>query len=211
MTGRGPARDAAGFVIVEALVALILISMTLALFATTLTFARRVADAGGLRERLADAATGVDAMAGLLAGALPVREPTPTGQTRVLFEGRPDALSFVTLSSGETQAGGMLAVTIGFAAGRQRSGPGVFFSSSPIGLTTPPSLTPAGIPLQPLSRKMMPLQFSYFGSPVEGRPVRWHDEWANATRLPRLVGLRAGLDRNGRMEIVDLRFPVFSQ
>jgi general secretion pathway protein J len=209
-TSRSP--DAGGFVLLEALVALILISMTLALFATSLNLGRRMIETGRVHDRAADVTTGLDAMAGWIASALPLKETRPNGEAITLFQGRPGGLSFLTLSNGDAQPGGMLAVTISFAGlgSSQRTG-AVVFDAVPLAVGQAAALATGGAQGQVLFANVASIQFSYFGSLMEGAPARWHDEWKDATRLPRLVALRAGLNTKGRPEVVDLTFRVFSE
>jgi general secretion pathway protein J len=210
-TGKARGSGADGFVLLEALVALILISMTLALFATSLTLGRRVVETGRVHDRAADVTTGIDAMAGWIASALPLKETRQNGEAITLFEGRTNGMSFLTLSNGDAQPGGMLAVTIGFAGVGSPQGAGaVVFDAVPLAVGQAAALPTGGARGQVLFANVVSLQFSYFGSLMEGAPARWHDEWKDATHLPRLVALRAGLNK-GRPEFVDLTFRVFSE
>jgi hypothetical protein len=203
---------AGGFVLLEALVALILISMTLALFGASLTLGRRVVESGRVHDRAADVTTGLDAMAGWIASALPLKETRQNGEAITLFEGRMNGMSFLTLSNGDAQPGGMLAVTIGFAGPGSSRGTGVaVFDAVPLAVGQAAALSTGGAQGQVLFANVVSLQFSYFGSLMEGTPARWHDEWKDATRLPRLVALRAGLNTKGRLEFVDLTFRIFSE
>src|SRR6478609_1277300 len=76
-----------GFILLEVLVGLILLSLTLGLFALTLGFASRIAEAGRLRDRGAEIAVGAAAISGWLAGALPLIQPRATERPLVMFEG----------------------------------------------------------------------------------------------------------------------------
>ena len=198
-----------GFVLVEALVALILISLILSLFALTLTFGRKVADAGRVRDRMTEIATGTAVLSGWLARARPIVQPRAEGQPRILFDGSASRLSFTTLSNGDTQPGGILAVTINFEeSGAQNTGTMVFDTSLiPAGTTSLPVPETGEI----LMRYVASAKFSYFGSLQEGDPARWHDEWRDAPRLPRVIALRTNVRLNQRLETFDTTFRIVSE
>lgn len=198
-----------GFVLLEVLVGLVLLSLTLGLFALMLGFASRVAEAGRLRDRGAEIAIGAAAISGWLAGALPLVQPRATERPLVMFEGLNDRVSFVTLSNGDAQAGGILAITIAReTSGAQGAGALVFNSSLM-------SIGAAALPVQNggevLARGVSSAAFSYFGSLEERSPERWHDEWRNSERLPRLVNLRVRVIVARRLEDFELNFPIIPE
>ena len=81
--------------------------------------------------------------------------------------------------------------------------------SSPVKVGDPaPTVTDRG--QQVLVGNVTGAKFSYFGSPREGVPAKWQDEWKDASRLPRIVALRADVELNRRMETFDLMFRIFS-
>ncbi|MGO4737544.1 hypothetical protein AB4099_13430 [Bosea sp. 2KB_26] len=198
-----------GFVLLEVLVGLVLLSLTLGLFALTLSFASRVAEAGRLRDRGAEIAVGAAAISGWLAGALPLVQPRATERPLVMFEGLADRVSFVTLSNGDAQAGGILAITIASEnTGAQGAGALVFGSALM-------SIGAAALSVQNtgevLARGVVSATFSYFGSLEEGAPGRWHDEWKNSERLPRLVNLHVRVIVQRRLEDFELNFPIIPE
>ncbi|WP_310353503.1 hypothetical protein [Methylobacterium sp. BE186] len=196
-----------GFVIAEALVALLLLALTLGLSAGMFGFARRLSQAGHGRDVLAQTVAGGGALGGWLAAAAPIRPATPAGPGPVLFEGRPDRLTFVTASRGDVQPAGLLAVTVGFN-GRDRGAPtgSILFDVAPLPVGA--SLLPDQVARQTLIARVAGARFGYFGALGEGRPAAWHDAWTDATRLPQLVRLRAEIDLGGRVEPLDLSFRV---
>lgn len=193
---------AGGFVLMEALVALILLALLLGLFATTLSFGRRIASAGTARDQMADIATGTEALAKWLSGAVPSRKVVVDGFSPVQFEGYADGLVFNTLSNGDVLPGGILAVTIS-ARGNM-----IAFEAAPlpVGQSHPIS---RGDP-QILLDHVAAARFSYFGSPRSGAPAQWHAEWRNAEHMPRLVGLQAKMILHGRTATMDFLFRVMS-
>jgi hypothetical protein len=125
-----------------------------------------------------------------------------------LFDGNGHRLSFVTLGNGETQPGGMLAVTIAFAAPDRNHAGAIVFASSPV----KPGMAPYApvADQQVLVGNITDARFSYFGSPREETPTAWHREWKDASRLPTMVVLRANIEQKGRMETLDLSFRIMS-
>ncbi|GAU80523.1 hypothetical protein [Bosea sp. BIWAKO-01] len=198
-----------GFILLEVLVGLILLSLTLGLFALTLSFASKVAEAGRLRDRGAEIAVGAAAISGWLAGALPLVQPRATERPLVMFEGLADRVSFVTLSNGDAQPGGILAITIASEnTGTQGAGALVFGSSlMSIGAAALSAQNTGEV----LARGVASATFSYFGAREEGAPGRWHDEWRNSERLPRLVSLRVRVIVERRFEEFELNFPIITE
>jgi hypothetical protein len=197
-----------GFVLHEALVSLILLAMIMGLFAATLTFGRRVSDAGNSREGILEVSAGANSIARWLSSAVPSREVGPGGEGQALFEGNGHRLSFVTLGDGETQPGGMLAVTIAFAAPERNRAGAIVFASSPVRPGTAPNASASEN--QALMGNINDAAFSYFGSLREDSPPAWHREWRGVSRLPTLVALRASVDLKGRVETLDLSFRIVS-
>jgi hypothetical protein len=198
----------AGFILLEAVVSLILLSMILTLFVSTLTFARRISNAGSARDGVLEISAGMNSISRWLMGALPARETEAGGEKHVRFDGDGSQLSFVTLGNGETQPGGMLAVTIAFTA-PERSKPGaIVFASAPVKTGAIPK-APAD-EHQILVGNVMGVRFSYFGSPREEAPTTWYSEWRDASRLPAVVALRASIELNGRAEAIDFAFRIVS-
>ena len=198
-----------GFVLAEALVCVILIALTIALIGATLTFGRRVADAGREREQRVQVSTGVAVLADWLAQAVPLREIEAGGNGRVLFEGQASRLSFPTLSQGDAQPGGILTVTVSFAAPTGGTG-GLVFTATPLPLGMR-SFSDAGSSQQLLVGNLVNAQFRYFGVPTDGEAPRWLERWTNATRMPDIVALSATLSLGPRPEPLDLTFRVLSQ
>jgi hypothetical protein len=192
-----------GFVLLEALVALVLLSLTLGLLAGMLSFGRRVTEAGRPRDRAAQFANGSDALAEWIASAVPIREIRQSMPGPVLFDGRTDQLTLVTLSTGDVQPAGLLAVTVAFSA----AGAMVFDTIPvPVGARRLPEISAT----QVLLDHVVSARFSYYGSPAEGMPEKWYDDWTAAIRLPRLIALRAGVQLDRRVRDVDLTYRVFS-
>lgn len=201
MRAASPETQREGFVILEALVALILVALTFGLVAGILGVGHRVSEAGRSRDRLSVLAGGSAVLETWLVSASALRPRVGEGRGPVLFEGRPDRFSLLTLNAGDPLAPGLLAVTVGFTGGRDGA---LLFDAVPTVPGDPrlPDMTAS----QVLVSHVAAARFRYFGGPAEGAPPRWHDEWTAATRLPRLVELRLHLDLGRRIEPVTLAF-----
>jgi hypothetical protein len=201
MTPPAPENRTEGFVILEALVTLVLVALTFGLVAGVIGFGHRVSEAGRSRDRLSALAGGGSALETWLASASALRPREGEGRGPVLFEGRSDRLSVLTLHGGDPLPPGLLAVTVGFSGGRDGA---LLFDAAPMppGDLRLPDMTAR----QTLVPHVAAARFRYFGEPIEGAPPRWHDEWTAATRLPRLIELRLNLDLGHRVEPVTLAF-----
>lgn len=199
-----------GFILVEALVALILLSIMLVLFGSALQLGQRVVEAGRTRDQLAAVAAGVDAMSRMLAGAMPVLDRTNEEEPVVLFEGQPNRIAFVTISEGETHTGGLVAAVIRFnaAAGANSGAVDVGTALIPVGDRLSLATEVSGQEI--LIRRVRDLEFSYFGAQAKGQPATWHNAWTGATLLPQLVSLRARVLLQRREELLEFTFRVYN-
>lgn len=197
-----------GFVLLEVLVGLSLLALMLGLFALTLGLASRVAEAGRARAEIVQAATGATLLSGALASALPLLQANAQGPGRVLFEGSEKQLSFLALSNGDVQAGGIRTISIAIEEpGARRAGAVVFHSSLvPIGTLA----SKAGGQGEAIIRGVASARFSYFGSPGSATPEGWREDWKNAERPPRIVALRGRLFVNQKWEDFEIISRVFS-
>lgn len=197
-----------GFVLLEVLVGLSLLALMLGLFALSLGLASKVAETGRARAEIVEAATGAALLSGALASALPLVQATAQGPGRVLFEGSQKQLSFLALSNGDVQAGGIRTISITIEEpGARRAGAVVFHSSLvPIGTLA----LKAGGRGEVIIRDIATARFSYFGSPGSAAPEEWREDWKNAERPPRIVALRGRLSANQKLENFEIISRVFS-
>lgn len=201
MIPASPANRTQGFVILEALVALVLVALTFGLVAGVLGFGHRVSEVGRSRDRLSALAGGAAALDAWLAAASALRPRVGEGRGPVLFEGRPDRLSVLTLNSGDPLAPGLLAVTVGFTGGRDGA---LLFDAVPT-MPGDPRL-PDMVASQVLMSHVSGARFRYFGVRADGMPPGWHDDWTAATHLPLVVELRLQVDLGHRIEPLSLAF-----
>ena len=202
-----PASDRVqGFVLLDALLALVLVALTFGLVAGIVGFGHRVVEAGRTRDRIADLAGGGRALAEWIGDASALRPRVGERPGPVLFEGRSDRLSFVTLNTGDALPAGLLAVTVGHAGGTQA---GLLFEALPMALGE--SELPDMTARQLLVSHVLAARFRYFGVLTEGGAAGWHDEWTGVARLPLLVALRLELDLGRRTEPLALSFRTRAQ
>jgi hypothetical protein len=207
--GRNAKRPSAererGFILLEALVALILMTMTLLLFSGSLDFGRRSLQAGRTLDQFIESQAGLDALSAWLEMAIPITQPGADKPGQVLFDGRPNRLSFTTLSNGDLLPGGILWLAL--AVERSGRTNALVFESASL---SPGRHAPAGDSGQGqvLLRHVRDFELAYFGSRADGQPAAWYSEWRDADRLPRLVGLRATIDLGARTRRIDSVFSV---
>ena len=178
----------AGFTLVEALVALTLLSFSLALFGAALRLEQRVVDAGRARERLLAFGAGVDAISDLLTRAMPVVDMDDEQQRKILFNGQPTHVTFVTLSQGTTNAGGLLAASISFnQGGFGMTGGDIRLVTETTRLGDRPQFNRKGSGATSLVANVDAATFRYFGSKLTGQPAKWYDTWSEEVALPQLI------------------------
>lgn len=198
MKPRARGSTADGFILMEALLALALLALTLGLFATSLSFARRVAAAGATREHIGQVAVGSQALAGWLAGAMALRKTSINSSTPAQFDGRKDGLSFITLSNGDVLPGGLMTIAVSV------SGSIIVFEAEPlpVGQDTAARRDNRNI----LVDRVVSAEFRYYGSRLTGAPPQWYNNWQGAEAMPQLVGLRVTMFMGPRTETIDLMF-----
>jgi len=204
-------RSEDGFVLYEALIALVLTVSMLALFTTALSLGRRVADADRARGQIGAATAAANTLLSWLGSAVNV--PLAEGRSEVFFFGRANGLKFATLSNAETQIGGLVAIEIVSAPDRGATGSAqaVVFRSWPIDPDA--RVDPASIAAraETLFKNIAGLEFSYYGSKDGRARPSWHQEWLAANSLPRNVLLRLALHRNGSLLPLEFNFRLHSR
>jgi hypothetical protein len=173
---------------VEALAALTLLSFSLALFGAALRLEQRVVDAGRSRERLLAFGAGVDAISDLLTRAMPVVDMDDEQQRKILFNGQPTHVTFVTLSQGTTHVGGLLAASISFnQGGSGMAGGDIRLGAETMRLGDRQQFNRKGSGATSLVANVDAARFRYFGSKLIGQPAKWYDTWSQEVALPQLI------------------------
>lgn len=203
---RPASREADGFILLEALVALVLLLVTIGLVASLLSFGQRVAGKAQARDAVVHMATGSRALEDWLVGASAFRPVANKIAGPVLFEGRSDRLSFVATSNGDVQAAGLLAVTVGFGGHKAGALGAILFDAIPFGLGE--ATLPDQVAKTLLIGQVEAAQFSYFGATRPGVAPDWRDDWTAAAQLPQLVALDLSIAVGPRPERFRLTFRV---
>lgn len=198
MRGRGPRprRREAGFVLVEALAALVLVTATLVVGAAAIDVLRRVEAGGRARAAAIADARGAEALAALLAAAHPSRAILPGGLGPAAFEGDATRLAFVAIGDGMRRPAGRFAVDVALVAGPRG---GVLVRTAPIG----PGLPAPASPPERLVPGFVAARFAYMGE--DGA---WRTEWRGQADPPRAVRLEAVTDRPPPSDRIVRLFPI---
>lgn len=108
MTGHSPAED--GFTLVEVLVSLAIIAIMLVYAIQAFFYFGKVEKQADVIAAQAEVDAAADLLRRELSGAVPVYRLDGQGRPVLHFNGEPDAIEFVTLSSGDRETGGLLRV-----------------------------------------------------------------------------------------------------
>jgi general secretion pathway protein J len=179
----GRCAAAAGFTLVEVLVAMVVLGLLLGLLTTGLRLARQMSEAASVRlDAVGDVAMAQDFLARRLAAALPL--PAAAERSDLDFTGTTEALSFVAALP-EQHGGELWRFAIGIDAGAP---------DRPLVVLAAPLAEPGRTPERfVLVRQVSALRIAYLGSPdLQGQePPAWQERWEERTTLPLLVRIDA--------------------
>ena len=180
----GGDRAAAGFTLVEALVALTLFALLSVFVFGGLRFGNR---AVALGTSAIERTSGLALAEGFLRQQLAAAQPLPMGGTDaqpiISFTGAPDRVEFVTLPPAYLAQGGFHWLRL--AVEDQR----LVVRWEPVRAATADS-GPAPSGGSVLLDGVREITLSYFGARADERAADWHDRWEDATALPSLIRLR---------------------
>jgi general secretion pathway protein J len=174
---------AAGFTLVELLVALALMALLTAVLFGGLRFGLRAWEVGGGRMEASDRRQQAqELLRGLLAEARP---PVAGGALAPAFEGAPERLAFVAPLPAHRGPGGLYRFTLSVVAGQ--GGGRLVLAWQPYD-----GDARAGAPADRavLLERVAALRLDFFGAAGPAAPRRWQARWAVPDRLPELVRLR---------------------
>ena len=194
MRGRGPRprRREAGFVLVEALAALVLVAAMLVVGAGAVDLLRRLEAGGRARAAVIADAQAIETLGALLAAAHPSREILPGGLGPAAFSGDATRLSFVAVGDGVRWPAGRLAVEVALVAGPQG---GVLVRAAPIGSAA------SG------AERLVPDLAAGWFAYMDARGA-WRAEWRGEADPPRAVRLEALTARPPPAERLVRLFPI---
>jgi general secretion pathway protein J len=176
-------RDA-GFTLLELLIAMTLLALLSLVLFSGFRFGTRAWDraesstagAGELRRAQ-------DAIAETLGRAYPEMQLTDPKNPHVYFDGNADAVTF--LAPDRSNNGGLSVI------GLARSGDALVMTTTPELARDPRRQTKA----RKLLGHVASFELAYFGAANDNVAPQWTANWANRSRLPKLVRIRASLDR----------------
>ncbi|HSA82842.1 MAG TPA: prepilin-type N-terminal cleavage/methylation domain-containing protein [Geminicoccaceae bacterium] len=186
---------AAGFTLVEILVALTLLGLLMAALFSGVQLGVRAWETS--EERL-DESSRLTTVQGFLRERLAeayLREDfDPRANTPPAFAGEPDRLSFVTLMP-EHLGGGFQRMVLAVTAADERSDLAVAWWPAELDGT---AVDPDSVRRRALLADVAELRLAYFGSVGRDEPPAWHEVWAQPV-LPRLVRVQLRFsDQDGR-------------
>jgi prepilin-type N-terminal cleavage/methylation domain-containing protein len=179
-----------GFTLIEVVVALVLLSTTMLLLYSGLSFALRSWDAGDVNgRRTADRRLGENFLRRELSELFPMRWKDAT-QLKLAFEGGASRLRFVSSRAPGLQMGGLALVGLEVEEdGEKKTKDLVMYRAMP---------DDEAVGFGPLDRGerhvVLPgideVAFGYFGSENEFAEPKWHDTWEYAGRVPEMLRIR---------------------
>lgn len=175
----GLRRAAAGFTLLELLVAIALLGLLTAMLLGGLRFEARLVDRQSPRViRSAKLPVVYDFLRSHLAGARPI-VPINARGTEIAFDGRSDIVTFVDAAPQGARHGGLYLFSVGVAKGQLRARWRLFEGMLPAAADEV-----AGDTM--LLTDIGHAGFKYYGSLSTSGPA-WYDEWRGAADLPLLI------------------------
>lgn len=188
-----------GFTLLELLVTMGLVSIIMGTIVGGLQIGRRAWESAKASETIDEVEGATRAIASQIAKSFPTTIQPQTGQQQVMqagFAGAPDAIRFVELNEGGAQWGGLVLTEI--AGENVGSGAEVAIWTS---VYRPSSaLTPqrSSMVRTTIVKDVAAFQLSYFGELDKGR-FGWTDNWRQRQNFPKLVSIKLGVNRLGRV------------
>jgi general secretion pathway protein J len=176
---------AAGFTLVELLVAVTLLSLLSVALLVALRVGVRAERAGSDRvEAEEGTALGLSFIRAQLGDARVAVEVDETGRPLVVFDGAADRVAFVAPLPARVNLPGLHLIEI--MAVRAALGAELVVRARPY---RPPNVLPADMPEKRLVAGLGAAKFAYFGTASANEPAAWHAEWHDMWSLPALVRL----------------------
>lgn len=185
----------AGLTLIELLLSLAILGILVGFVASGLMMARRAFNVDWQSELASETDSGVEAVASLVATAMPF----PAGRSirQATFEGTQARLAFVGLSEGRSLRGGPQLISVTLRGGDLVVDLG--------GTVSPDGQSGLGTVV---ARGVRQLRFGYFGALDNSLPRRWQTEWTSGERLPELVSIQlefSDVRRNEPSRVIALR------
>ena len=177
---------AAGFALVDLLLAVSLTAFITAFIAGGLSFGTRALEKGRTIADTRSAELIEHMVANWISGALAASRLSPDGAETPGFRGTSGDLAFTALSDGRTQHGGLVSIRLATVADRWTGSDDAVVRTAVFrraALDAPPATS---IVLEGHAS----FEFSYFGATGGDVRPRWHDGWNGIVGLPTLVAFR---------------------
>jgi general secretion pathway protein J len=179
-----------GFTLIEVVLAMTLLATMMLLLYSGLSFALRSWDAGETNgRRFADRRLAENFLRREIGELFPMRWKDPM-EVKVAFDGRRDALRFVSQRAPGIQLGGLSLVGLTVEEGAQRGTRNLVMRRA-----MPDDAARDFGPLEKgeahvILEGVEAVSFAYFGAENDFSEPQWFDEWKFAARVPQLVRMR---------------------
>ncbi len=185
-----------GFTLLELLLAVSLISIITGAILGGLHLGRRVWETAKASEAIDDVEGAGRAIVSQIAKSFPAAIVAADQTQIVAFNGAADGVRFVTLSEGGAQWGGLILTEIGGENLGDRADLSIWTRV----FRGVEGLTPqrAAMTRTTVVKDVASLQLAYFGVLDKDR-TGWTSEWRNRQTLPKLVSVKLGANRIGRV------------
>ena len=187
---------------IELLLSLAILVVLTGFLAGGLSIGRRAFDADRVNGIASQTDAAIEVISGLIGSALVAQEGTGDQAASVVFDGRPDAVSFVGLSEGRSLRGGPHRISL------QRNGRDIVVNVRNLTARAKKETDERSLQGIVVLRGVREVSFEYFGRTKASSVPSWRPEWQGAARLPDLVSIRIDFEdvrRNQPAIIVALR------
>jgi len=193
-----------GFTLLELLLAISLLSLITSSILGGIHMGRRTWEATRASEALDEVENALRSVTMLFAHGYPMVMASQSlegtlnaGQTPSPFAGTPDACRFIFLSEGGAQYGGLLLTEIG--GDKTPEGPELAVWTEVFRTQPGFTLDRESMRKTVILKDVASFELSYFGFPEQGKPGVWLPNWSNRATLPKLVTVKIGANRLGRV------------
>jgi prepilin-type N-terminal cleavage/methylation domain-containing protein len=192
------ARRRAGFSLLEVLLAVTLLAMITAAILGGLHLGKRAWETGRDYESVGEVEEAANAIAAILARAIPLPVAQNDQDQIVTIRGSGDHLRLVTVYEGGASWAGLMLTEIGLSGHDLSIWTNVFRAQSWRG-------SDRGRPVKALTG-VVTFELSYFGAPTAEAPPRWTNSWIDQHLAPQLVAVKLVALRNRKR--IDASFTV---